>query len=300
LEDEVSCGDVFDLVTRAPLNDTEDAGNEVPDAGIPHDAAIPLGDAAAASTTLPDRAAPHDAGSRLAIDATPRRLTTLLGASEAGAIDAGAQSPAVIAVEVPALRMLPFAAFSAQSLEAERSSLLVASGCVGGYATPPSGVCSTNQQPGNSSLLPVFVHLSRLTRYDVLGLQFLNASVLDVATLRSDPSASPDSAGLYFTLASEVQLGQIAPPRLSTGVALESVGAPLADVALVIDVPGGAEPVFTSDWQSALDEAESEALRNGSGWSFVLVGSPVGDDRQFNSLQLLLLPNDPASIHSIE
>jgi hypothetical protein len=51
--------------------------------------------------------------------------------------------------------------------------------------------------------------LSRLTRYDVLGLQFLNASTLDNATLRSDPVATPESAGVYFTLATEVQLGQI-------------------------------------------------------------------------------------------
>ncbi len=229
-------------------------------------------------------------------DASSARLSDVLdsplpdAASPDAASDAG---PRLAAVTVPALRMVPFAAFSAQSLQPELSSLLVASGCVGGFGGAPDDVCGAAFESRRTSLLPAFVHLSRVTRFSVLGLQFLNASTLEAATLRSDPTSAESASGVYFTLASDVRIGQIAPSRLSTGVAREDVGEPLSDVVLTVDEPSRGDSVLVTDWQRVLDGWGTDELSNGSGWSFVLVGSPVGDDRQFNGLRLLLLPNDP-------
>jgi hypothetical protein len=210
-------------------------------------------------------------------------------AADAGR-DSGSGEVRLDAVDVPRLRVVPLATFQAGGLAPELSTLLVAAGCVGGYAEAPNGVCGDAYYRRQSSLTPIVVTLSRQNEYKSLGLQFVNASVVPLATLRSDPMAAV--GGSFFTIGSEVGLGEIAPARLRTGIPLASVGEPLEDVELSVEERAGADPLFTTNWQAVLSVSGEPELRDGRGFSFVLLGSPIGDGHQFAGLRLVLVSND--------
>ncbi len=252
-EDSASVGDGG--VQRAPSDGgasvvQSDAGDQTPDAS--------------AASEVPDAAALFDAG-----DAARPRLPS---------------------VDIPELRVVPFATLSPGALD-ELSSLLVAAGCVGGYPKDPEDVCGANFGRGHSTLTPIFATLSRLNDFGSVGLQLVNASAMNSATLRSEPW-SEEASGSFFTVATRISRGQIAPTTVRSGIELETIGEPLSGVRLRVEEGDDVEPVFATDWQSVLD-ASGLQLEQSRAYTFVLTGSSRGDGRQFHESSLALIANDP-------
>lgn len=234
-------------------------------------------DAAVSGPALQDASASSDATSFQPADAS---------VDPAGAPLEGGLS----AVAIPPLRVLPFAALLEGALDEELSTLLVAAGCVGGYAEAPEEVCGQDYSRRQSTLVPIYTRLSRLNEIRSVGLQVVNASVLTDVSVRSEPGEGIE--GSFFTVATRVSRGQIQPPQLRNGIGLASIGEPLAQVHLRVEQGNDLEPLYRSDWQQVLDQANVQ-LREGRGFTFVVIGSPGGDDVQFRSLGLRLLSNDP-------
>jgi hypothetical protein len=170
--------------------------------------------------------------------------------------------------------------------------LLVAAGCIGPVPSAAALVCgSTHATP--SALRPYWMPLSRITVFDAVGLQFVNASNLGQGSLRSSPDEG--AMGAFFTVASDVGVGEIGPARLYGGIARDEIGSQLGRVNLRVEASVGSEPLFVQSWSETLHLAGNPELRNGSAYSLVLLG-PVLDDRRAagNPPQLILLANDPA------
>lgn len=187
---------------------------------------------------------------------------------------------------LPELSSVPFATFPPGTFSRELSVLLAASGCVGGGRSPTGSACGDAARAG---LVPVLAPLSRIYDYRSLGLQLVNASVLPLVTLRSDPEQA--EGGLYFTVALDVPRGAIAPDRLRSGIDRMSLGEPADRVALRLEERSGAEPVLSTSWAEIVPP--QAMLLDGSGWSFVLLGSSAEADRERAGLRLLLVSNDP-------
>ncbi len=205
--------------------------------------------------------------------------------------DAGdAARPRLPPVDIPELRVVPFATLSPGALD-ELSSLLVAAGCVGGYPKDPEDVCDANFGRGHSTLTPIFATLSRLNDFGSVGLQLVNASAMNSATLRSEPW-SEEASGSFFTVATRISRGQIAPTTVRSGIGLETIGEPLSGIRLRVEEGDDVEPVFATDWQSVLD-ASGLQLEQSRAYTFVLTGSSRGDGKQFHEPSLTLIANDP-------
>lgn len=208
------------------------------------------------------------------------------------------ESDAGLRVDLPQLRFVPFVSIPAGVLGEELSYLLVASGCVGGYPAVADELCGASYASRQSSLAPVFASLSRRTEFSSLGLQFCNASALPRATLRSDPSAAED--GVFFTIGSDVVAGSVAPRSARTGVALEQIGTPLADVALRVESGLRSEPTYETTWSEMMMRSPPTEFANGRAVTLVLLGPAaplsslgIADGTQFNSPVVVLISNDP-------
>lgn len=278
LADDVRCGDVQKLaLSDAGSQATPASGAEaVLDAGAVHkelDAALAFElDAAhadAAFTDASDAVVPVDSGSPDA------------ASLERDAAQANPRPP----------RVVPFVTFPAGSFDRAKSSLLIAGGCVGPVSSAQATYCGTSHAM-QSSLQPYWVPLSRTTAFDSVGLQFINASDVPRATLRSTPDAG--ATGVFFSVGFDVGIGGIAPDALHTGVALADIGADLSSVQLAVEVGAGSDPVFTQTWQTVVREARDVELRDGGAFSFILLGAVTAPrSRAFNPARLMLISNDP-------
>jgi hypothetical protein len=215
------------------------------------------------------------------------------------AMDAGASRDAsrpdassALQVGPTSLRVLPFVSFPADSFEQAASSLLIATGCVGPVAEAAAAACGV-RHTAPSALAPVWVPLSRVLDFGTMGLQFVNASTLERATLRSSPSEGSDAA--YFTVASSVGAGDIAPRESRTGVGIADLGTDLGAVAVRIESGTGSEPLLSQSWAETLQFSGDLELANARSFSFVLLGSlgTTGMGFVMQPPRVILIPNDP-------
>lgn len=265
-----------ELPYRAPERRALDAGAPVPvsDAG----AALPPGNVVTRHARASD-AGPPDAG-------TSDAGTSDAGARDSGARDAGIEWPSLRTAELPQLLPGTFE---------DRSYLLVATGCLGapGLADPnEQQICGPSFSRDRSSFAGIVVPLSRLVDFGKLGVQFVHASLgLPELTVRSNPA---DSEGTFFTVASSVVLGEIAPYSARRSLTVEDLGDPLDDVLLELSSsPSGA--VFGSEpWPAAL-APNGLTLEDGRAYTVVLIGPGVDANARswWNPPLLTVVDNDP-------
>jgi hypothetical protein len=300
LDSTLSCGDALALAGDAAA--AHDAGLQL-EAMHPALDAAPESDAAVHSARdasvhpwreFRDSATASDAAA--APDATIERDAaahhTAIDAAVDAAVALGSDSGAVFEVGPAMLRVLPFVSFPPGSFEGAASSLLVAAGCVGPVADSAAAACGA-RFAAPSALAPVWVPLSRVSDFRTLGLQFVNASTLERATLRSSPGEG--SEGAYFTVASSVGAGEIAPRETRTGVALADLGADLDTVQVRIESGSGSDPLLIQSWADTLHLSGDLELGNAQSYSMVLLG-PLGTGTIAFAAQpprVIVIPNDP-------
>lgn len=212
---------------------------------------------------LPATGAELDAGA-LSDAGSPRET------DDAASLEASAPAP-----ELPALRVAEVSRLLARSLE-DRSYLLVANGCLGAPGLrheQEDMICGAGYSERRSTLGGAFFPLSRQVDFGTLGLQFANASQsFPNATVRSNPGTAP---GLFFTVASNVLLGNIAPYSARRSISVEDLGEPIDDILLDISTSPTEQVVLSVPWREALTPSAVE-LRNNSPFTLVLVGpSPL-------------------------
>lgn len=237
----------------------------------------------ASADTPPDTA--RDAGS-LGPD-SDAGSATLDGASGEPTADASVE-----VVVVPSLRFRPFITLPQGSLADGRSTLLVASGCLGGFDVPDSTWCGTSEPRGSDALRPVFVPLSRRTAFSALGLQALNASTFARASVRSQPDEG--ASGAVLSLATDLVPGQLWPRQVNTSITLEDLGEDPGSVELQLVLGLGDEPVLRQTWQQALDFGGVPSLVHGRAYSLLLLGAVLPRTvTGLNGARFVVIDNDP-------
>lgn len=280
LADDVRCGDLPKLVTS-------DAESQAPSAS---GAGVAL-DAGAVHTELDASWSPSESDAA-GVDAAFTDASDAVVPFDSGSPDAASvERDAAGQVNPRAPRVVPFVTFPAGSFERAKSSLLIAGGCIGPVSSAQATYCGTSHAM-QSSLQPYWVPLSRTTAFDSVGLQFINASDVPRATLRSSPDEG--ATGAFFSIGYDVGIGEIGPEALRIGVALVDIGAELSSVQLAIEVGAGSDPVFTQTWQAVVRQARDVELRDGGAFSFILLGAATAPrSRAFNPARLMLISNDP-------
>jgi len=189
------------------------------------------------------------------------------GAGEGGA-SAGASSapPAVRS----ALRVRGLPAIAAGTLNAGRSLVFVANGCMGGAtysgkaAEEYCGAGYTARAPTVSAIL---VSLSRQGSPDHVALQAVHASLANAQMeLRSRPPFPSMAAGLSIA---SVQLGQVAPRPASVQNTLFDLGSARQ---FYLSVESQGNSLFSQTWASVLAQGGLSELKNGYGYALILNG----------------------------
>jgi hypothetical protein len=268
-----------ELPHHAPVARSVDAGvaSQPPDAGALFDAAALLSEAAPVL---------DGGGADAGVDAGPQAASDA-GAAVSGSIDSGAVDfPPVRTGELP--RLLP-------GTFEDRSYLLVASGCLGapGLADEnEQAVCGPGFSRDRSSFSGIFVGLSRLVDFGAMGMQFVHASEgFGELTLRSDPA---ETEGTFFTIASAVVLGEIAPYSARRSLSVLDLGEPLDEVLLELSSNPSGATLGIQPWPAAL-APNGVVLENGGAYSVVLIGPGVGagEGAWWNAPMLTVVDNDP-------
>jgi hypothetical protein len=247
----------------------------------------------AGSDVLPDAALADAALADAARDAGP-----LGPASETGSValdGASGEQTADASVEVvalPSLRFRPFITLPQGSLADGRSTLLVASGCLGGFDVPDSTWCGTSEPRGSDALRAVFVPLSRRTAFSALGLQALNASTFARASVRSQPDEG--AGGAVLSLATDLVPGQLWPRQVNTSITLEDLGQDLGSVELQLVLGLGDEPALRQAWLQALEFGGVPSLVHGRAYSLLLLGAVLPRTvTGLNAARFVVIDNDP-------
>jgi hypothetical protein len=173
--------------------------------------------------------------------------------------------------------------------------LVVATGCLGapGLADElEAAICGPAFSRDRSSFAGIVVPLSRLTDFGQLGLQFVHASDgFGELTLRSDPG---ETGGTFFTVASGVVLGEIAPYSARRSLTLQGLGEPLEDVVLDLSSGTSGSSLGTQSWLGALAPNDI-TLVDGRAYTLVLIGAGVGaaEGLWWNAPMLTVVDNDP-------
>jgi hypothetical protein len=194
------------------------------------------------------------------------------GASGGGGAGGTGGAGGAFAVEVPArLRLRELPAIPAGTLSAGRSIVYVATGCMGGFsydgpnAAEYCGDGYTERAPTVSGML---VSLSRRTKFDAAGIQFLHASL---ATQQVDLSSRPPlpSQDPGITLASGARAGQLVPHSANLShPASELAVTHLYNAAIV----GGGTVLSAQPWTAVLARGGLRALTDGVTYAIVLIG----------------------------
>ena len=188
------------------------------------------------------------------------------GAGGDASAGAGSGPPAVRS----ALRVRGLPAISAGTLDAGRSLVFVANGCLGGAtysgrdADKYCGAGYTARQPTASAIL---VSLSRKVSPAQVALQVVHASLANAqVVLRSRPQFPSMSDGLSIA---NVQPGQVAPRPASTQNTLFDLGSARK---YQLSVATNDSALFSQSWTSALSQGGLAQLENGLGYALVLNG----------------------------
>ncbi len=194
------------------------------------------------------------------------------GGNPSGGISAGGSAggggPAALRSRLR-LRELP--AIPAGTLNAGRSILYVATGCMGGAtydATNSTEYCGDGYTGATPTLSGVLVSLSRRTMFGEAGMQFVHASL---ASASVDVSSRPPfpSQDTGISLVSNVRVGQLAPhSALLVHPASEFGVTRLYDVVIL----GGSTMLTAQPWTDVLARGGLTSLTDGVTYALVLVG----------------------------
>lgn len=187
-------------------------------------------------------------------------------AEEGGSAGASPAPPAVRS----ALRARGLPAISAGTLNAGRSLLFVANGCLGGatYSSKTAAdYCGAGYTPRQPTASAVLVSLSRQLSTDHVALQVVHASLAnDQVELRSRPPFSSTDMGLGIV---SVQMGQVAPRPASIQNSLFELGSARK---YRVSVESGGKPLFSQSWASVLSGGGLSELKDGEGYALVFNG----------------------------
>lgn len=198
----------------------------------------------------------------------------------------------------PIARSLELPALPAGTLAGGYSTLLVASGCIGGpgytddYETY---LCGEGYTPSSPTLIPVLVRLSRVTEPGKLGLQFVNAAraadPIDLVSTAPEGSSFSD-VNIVF----DAVFGSVGPkpPLFRTKAAF---GSPLSAAIVEVNALNASAPFYTESWGDALAAGGLTDVSEGSTYAFVLIGPrpSVAGMKWWNGPRLVLLPTEPPS-----
>jgi len=187
-------------------------------------------------------------------------------AEEGGSAGASAGPPSVRS----ALRARGLPAISAGTLNAGRSLVFVANGCLGGATysgKTAADYCGAGYTPRQPTVSAVLVSLSRATSPDHVALQVVHASLAnDQVELRSRPPFPSMDAGLSIA---SVQMGQVAPRPASIQNTLFELGS---GRRYRVSVESGGEPLFSQTWASVLSGSGLAELKDGQGYALIFNG----------------------------
>jgi len=193
-------------------------------------------------------------------------------ASEGGSAGAADAAPPA---KRSVLRVRALPAISAGTLNAGRSLVYVANGCLGGagYDGPAAAqYCGAGYAPREPSVSAVLVSLSRQVAPNYVALQAVNASLANPQVeLRARPLLPPDDTGVAIA---SVLLGQAAPRPASTQYGLSDLGF-TRKYQVAVETQGG-NPLFSQTWASVLANGGLSKLETGRGYALIVNG-PRGD-----------------------
>jgi len=194
------------------------------------------------------------------------------GAAGADAAGAGGIPPA--SATPPALRARPLVTIPAGTLAFERSTLLVARGCLGGGGVSDAdapGICGGG---GDATLAPVFARLSRLTEAGSVGLMAVHAATPLTSDERLSVGLAASGTG-WLAVATDLGPGAVGPvpPRFLTEVAWQTrVPAGAVSVVAQRTPPGELEV----PWTALLERAGRGVPAAGGSVALVVVGPAPG------------------------
>jgi hypothetical protein len=237
------------------------------------DSLVPLliaGDLAQVSTLDCAQAVALAEQTEQAFDASHEPADAGIGAAGAGpdsdagggAQDAGADGGAAHS----ALRVRSLPAIPAGTLDGQRSYLLVASGCLGGFGFDAGNAelfCGDGYTPTTPTLFPVLVTISRLTQDGQVGMQVVHASRASRSVTVTIQSAR--GAALDFQLVGGIREGQVAPKP-------PSFAHTASDYALDSKVSLSGASQLDETIAQALATGGTAALADGSSYALVLLG----------------------------
>jgi hypothetical protein len=187
-------------------------------------------------------------------------------AGEGGGAGSSGGPPAVRS----ALRARGLPAIAAGTLNAGRSLVFVANGCLGGASyggRDAEQYCGAGYTPRQPSASAILVRLSRALSEDHVALQVVHASLAnEQLELRVQPPFPSTDAG--FGIGS-VQMGQVAPRPASIENTLFDLGS-ARRYQISIEAPGGS--LFSQSWTSVLDNGGLSELKDGQGYALVFNG----------------------------
>jgi len=179
---------------------------------------------------------------------------------------AGAGAPAVRS----ALRVRGLPAISAGTLNAGRSLVFVANGCLGGATYGGSAAaqyCGAGYTPREPTVSAILVSLSRALSADHVALQVVHASLANAQLdLRSRPPFPSTAEGLAII---SVQMGQVAPRPASIQNTLFDLGS-ARKYQLSVEAQGSS--LFSQSWLRVLENGGLSELNNGQGYALIVNG----------------------------
>ena len=169
-----------------------------------------------------------------------------------------------------ALRVRGLPAIAAGTLNAGRSMVFVANGCMGGATYSGAAAaqyCGADYTPRQPTVSAILVSLSRQVSDDHVALQAVHASLANAQVeLRSRPPFPSMATGIGIT---SVVLGQVAPRPASISNTLFDLGSARK---YLVTVESQGDVLFGVAWRSALSQGGLSELKNGQGYALVFNG----------------------------
>ncbi len=209
---------------------------------------------------------------------------------DGGSAGASAGPPAVRS----ALRVRGLPAISAGTLNAGRSLVFVANGCMGGATYSGAAAaqyCGAGYTPREPTVSAILVSLSRQVSSDHVAMQVVHASLANAQVdVRSRPPFPSMDAGIAIT---SVVMGQVAPRPASIQNTLFDLGS-ARKFRVSVETQG--DSLFAQSWTSVLAQGGLSELKNGAGYALVFNGpradlSAVPD--LWNAAMLTAIAVDP-------
>lgn len=248
-------------------------------------------DGAAGAATTPDAgSAEAGTGGAPAVGAA--------GAANAGASngDSGAGGEGGATPEIqPRLRARALPALPAGTLDAGRSLLMVANGCMGGAgfdAPDAARYCGASYAERTPTVSAVFAALSRVTAPNRMGVQALHASLATdtvAITSRSPPALAEGSVQVVSNLVT----GELGPRPANIQNAAAAFGS---TQGFLVDVDGRTDTLLSRTWKEVLALGGVRALADGSNYTLVLIGPEAdlsGGAAYWNAPAVTIVPSDP-------